>query len=611
MEKIWSWFEKLVPPFPQEDGTKIPRSLVKFILYYSRGLYKFLFVVAVLSAIMAAGEALFFSCMGLIVDWTSSTTPADFFRLYKDKLIIMLVLAGIILPLATLFHSLLLHQTISSNYPMQIRWSVHRYMLGQSLAFFSDEFAGRVANKVMQTAMAVRTSVLKLIDVLSHMIVYLITMLYMLADADLYLAVPLLIWLVLYTIAIFIFIPKLREQARIQADTRSDMVGRIVDSYVNIAIVKLFGGKGKEAKYARVGMENFIKTEYQALRTLTMFDISVQFLNYALLISTTTLALILWSNYWVSTGAIAVSVAISIRIINMSRWMMWEIGAIFENIGMVYDGINTISKPILVQDPKDPKYFKDIKGNIDIKNISFSYLNKKDIFHNFSLSIKAGERVGVVGPSGAGKSTLVNLILRFYDVKEGGIYLDGINIKDVLQDDLRDNFAMVSQDTSLMHRTVAENISYGSLDSTNNKLEKAARLTDSLSFIKSLSDYRGGQGFSTMVGERGVKLSGGQRQRIAIARVIMKNAKILILDEATSALDSESERVVQANLEHIMENRTVIAIAHRLSTLSKMDRIIVLDEGKIVEQGTHDDLIHLDGLYARLWKRQSGGFLGQ
>ncbi len=610
LDRLLRWFESLVPPFPAEARGEPPTGFLRFILFYTAGLWRFLIITACLTGFMAAGEALFFACMGKIVDWTANTSPVAFIEVHGTSLLSMLLLAGVLLPIATLLHSLLLHQTISGNYPMQIRWQVHRYMLGQSLAFFTDEFAGRVANKVMQTAQAVRTAVLKLIDVIMHMAVYLITMLVMLAEADALLMLPLLVWLVLYLSAVFIFIPRLRAQAQVQADARSDMVGRIVDSYVNISTVKLFGGKGREITYAREGMRGFIEADYKALRILTLFDVSVQLLNYALLIALTMLCLWLWMGHVISPGDIAVAVAIAIRMINMSRWMMWEIGAVFENIGTVYDGIHTIARPLGIKDPEKPVSQLRVRGDIAFEHVAFEYLQGKTVIPDLSFNIHSGEKVGVVGPSGAGKSTIVNLLLRFYDVKSGRITLDGVDIRDYLQDDLRDAFAMVAQDPSLMHRTIGENIAYGARSNDVDALVEAARATDALSFIENLSDYRGGRGFNSLVGDRGVKLSGGQRQRIALARVVMRNAPVLILDEATSALDSESEAVVQEHLMKVMEGRTVIAIAHRLSTLLAMDRILVINEGRLVESGSHAELIAKDGLYSRLWRRQAGGFIG-
>ncbi|MCK0534761.1 MULTISPECIES: ABC transporter ATP-binding protein [unclassified Anaerobiospirillum] len=609
VERVWRFFETLVPPFPEDIKGEPPKGIIRFILFYTRGLWPFLFFIAILTSLMAAGEALFFICLGLIVDWTSSSLPSFFINEYGRPLVFMLLMAGFILPAATILHSLLLHQTISPNYPMQIRWQVHRYLLGQSLSFFTEEFAGRVANKVMQTAMAVRTSVLKLMDVVIHLVVYLATMAWMLADSDLYLALPLMGWLILYSCAIFIFIPKLRRMAQRQADTRSDMVGRIVDSYVNISTVKLFGGRGRESRYAQDAMSEYIRTEYKALRILTLFDVSVQLMNYALLISTTSLALFLWAKILITPGSIAISIAVSIRVINMSRWMMWEIGAIFENIGTVYDGINTIAQPKAIEDPENPDNPGVIKGDIKFRDVCFAYRKDKPVLNSLSLHIRQGEKVGLVGPSGAGKSTLIALMLRFYDTSSGEVLVDGINVRNMRQEDLHEGFAMVAQDPALLHRTVGENITYGCSVYNEDELLRAATLTDSLDFITSLSDFKGASGFDAMVGDRGVKLSGGQRQKIALARVVMKGAPVLILDEATSALDSESEAVIQENLDSIMEGRTVVAIAHRLSTLLKMDRILVLDKGTIVEEGTHQQLLEKRGLYYHLWQQQAGGFL--
>lgn len=610
IKKILGFFEDLVSPFPEDEAGVPPSDFVKFILFYSKGLLKFFLAIAVLSVVVAIGEALFFTCMGLIVDWTQDTDPDTFMRSHAHQLVLMLVMAGVILPVATFLHSLILHQTISSNYPMMIRWQFHRYLLGQSLSFFTEEYAGRVANKVMQTAMAVRTCVLKLIDVFVHMGTYIVVMLFMLVDADLLMAFPLIVWLVMFSIAVYYFVPKIRTLSSKTADSRSDMVGRVVDSYMNIATVKLFGGRGREELYAKESMNDYRQAEYESLRILTLYDISVQSLNYLLLISITILALALWAHDIVTPGAIAVSIAIAIRMINMSRWMMWEVGMIFENIGMVYDGINTISRPRMIEDADNPRELKNVQGNIEFRDVTFGYFQDRKIFEHLNLSIRAREKVGIVGPSGVGKSTLISLLLRFYDVESGEITVDGVNIRNVKQDDLRDCFAMVTQDPSLMHRSVGENICYGAEFCSIDELQHVAYATDSMSFIQDLSDYKGNRGFATLVGERGAKLSGGQRQKIALARVIMKDAPILILDEATSALDSETESIIQKNLEKIMENRTVIAIAHRLSTLVRMDRIIVLDKGGIVGSGSHEELLAQGGLYKLLWDRQSNGFIG-
>ncbi|MGN1281002.1 MAG: ABC transporter ATP-binding protein [Succinivibrio sp.] len=605
-KRIFSYFENLIPPFQDRKGECPPQKLIPFILYYSKGLLRFFIAVALLNSLIAVGEALFFVCLGMIVDWTVATPAQSFLSEHGRSLFVMLIIAGVLLPVASVLHSLLIHQTLSGNYSMLVRWIMHSYLLNQSLSFFTQEFAGGLANKVMQTSLAVRTAMIKLIDVAVHLVVYVITMLVMLNQASIYLCIPLALWLVIYVTTLLIFIPRLRKASKEQSDRRSVMVGRIVDSYTNIATVKIFGGHGKESEYARASMNDFREAEYGSLRILTLFDVSVQFINYTLLICIIMASLWLWSNYIISSGAIAVSAAIAIRMINMSRWIMWEAGAIFENIGMIYDGMHTISRPIEVEEPEKPVRVSGFEKELTISNISFSYKGNSPLFNGLNLSIKKGEKIGIVGHSGAGKSTLVSLLLRFYDVDSGQIMIDGTDIRKLKQDDLRDLFSIVCQDSSLLHRTVAENMAYGTRDDINEKqLYEVAKATDSLNFIENLSDYRGNCGFDSMVGDRGVKLSGGQRQKIAIARVLLRNAPILILDEATSALDSESEKIILENLDRMMEGRTVIAIAHRLSTLKKMDKIIVIDKGRIVQQGSHEDLICCEGIYKKMWSLQS------
>ena len=610
LKSIFSFFENLVPSFPQRNEGTPPKNPVKFILFFTRGLCGFFIAASVLNSVIAIGEALFFVCLGLVVDWTSSSTPHNFIALHGTSILVMLLCTGVILPVASVLHSLLIHQTISGNYSSQIRWQLHSYLLNQSLSFFNEEYAGSLANKVMQTSVAVRTAVMKLIDVMVHLIVYIATMLIMLSNANISLCIPLAVWLILYISSLVCFIPQLRKASKQQSELRSIMVGRIVDSYTNISTVKLFGGHGKEEKYAKNAMDEFRHSEYRALRILTMFDVSVQFMNYTLLITLVMLSLWLWSNYLVTPGAIAIATAIAIRMINMSRWIMWEVGAIFENLGMIYDGIHTVSVPVSVRDPENPVKIDSFSNEIEFSHVSFGYKKSVGIIHDLSMKIKAGEKVGIVGPSGAGKSTLISLLLRFYDVDSGSVTIDGENIRNFTQDDLRSLFSMVSQDTSLMHRTVGENIEYGAEDELQKaELEEVAAATDSLNFIENLSDYRGGAGFDSVVGDRGVKLSGGQKQRIAIARVLVKNSPILILDEATSALDSQSEKCIQENLEKLMQGKTVIAIAHRLSTLKKMDRIVVLEKGQIVESGSHEELLKSDGMYRKLWDLQTEGFI--
>ena len=607
---LFRFFENLISPFNYKVTSQLPKSLKGFLLFFSKGLYGFFFLAASLNSLIAIGEALFFVSLGYIVDWTTSTYPYDFLSQHGNSLLIMLLTAGVILPIASIFHSLLIHQTLQSNYAMIVRYQLHTHLLDQSLSFFNDQFAGSLANKVMQTSMSVRTAVMKLMDVVVHLVVYIATIFVMLANANLSLCIPILIWLTLYVASIFVFIPRLRKASKVSSDQRSVMVGRIVDSYTNISTVKLFGGHGREKQYAKEAMNEFRQSEYKALRVLTLFDVSVQLMNYTMLIALVMLSLYLWSFTLVTPGAIAIAIAIAIRLINMARWIMFEVGAIYENLGMVYDAISSVVKPISVLDPNAPKQILTFNDSISFENVAFAYADKANILENFSLKIKKGQRVGIVGPSGAGKTTIINLLLRFFDVKSGRISIDGTDIREIRQDDLRDLFSMVTQDASLMHRTIGQNIKYGSdEDLDESELLKVAKDTDSLSFIENLSDYRGGNGFDTLVGDRGVKLSGGQKQRIALARVMVKNAPILILDEATSALDSKSEKIIQENLEKIMKDRTVIAVAHRLSTLKSMDFIVVIDHGRVVQIGSHSELLEKQGLYKQLWDLQTDGFI--
>ncbi len=609
-KSLFAFFEKLIPPFSKEDISEPPKGLIGFIAYFSKGLKLFLLVAGILNSLIALGEALFFACLGFLVDWTSSTAPQSFIDEHGYEILVMLIVAGLILPASMVLHSLLIHQTLSSNYSMQVRWQLHNMLLGQSVSFFNEEFAGSLANKVMQASVAVRTTVMKIIDVFIHLAVYIAAMVLMLVNLDFYLCVPLIIWIVFYTLSLVFFIPRLRRMSKAQSVQRSTMVGRIVDSYANIRTVKFFGNTSKERDYAKEAMDDFRVSEYKTLRVLTLFDVSVQFMNCTLLISLVMVSLWLWSNYLITAGAIAVATAIAIRMINLSRWIMWEAGALFENIGMIYDCIETMSKPVTVKDPKAPSVIRNFSDSIEFRNVSFSYNKGKDAIKGISFVIRKGLKLGIVGPSGAGKSTIISLMLRLYDVSGGEILFDGVNIKNYRQDDLRTQFSVVGQDHSLMHRTIRQNIGYGvSGELDEEKLMELAKVTGSLNFIEELSDYRGGSGFNALVGDRGVKLSGGQRQRIALAMVAAKDAPILILDEATSALDSESESLIQDNLQTLMNGKTVIAVSHRLSTLKLMDRIIVVNEGRIIEDGSHEELIAMDGLYKKLWTLQTQGFV--
>jgi ATP-binding cassette, subfamily B, multidrug efflux pump len=606
---MFAWFEKRLNPFPPEEPAEPPRTLLAFCLHYTRGSWPYLVPSAILMALIAITEVWMFAFLGSIVDWLSEKDRATFLQEEGWRLAGMGVIVLFVLPAMVWFHSLLNQQTLMGNYPMRIRWQVHRYLLKQSMTFYQDEFAGRIATKLMQTALAVRECVIKMIDVLNYVTVYFTGMLIIVASADWRLATPLAGWLIGYAALLRYFIPRLGRIAEDQADARSIMTGRVVDSYTNIQTVKLFSHARREATFAREGMADFLQTVYRQMRMITGLYVLLFLLNSLCLFTIAGLGIWLWLGEAIGIGAVAVAIGLVLRLWGMSQWIMWEMSALFENIGTVQDGIGSISLPRLVEDKLDAKELVVSKGEIVFDHVRFHYGKKKGVIEDLSLTIRPGEKVGVVGRSGAGKSTLVNLLLRFYDIESGRILIDGQDIAEVTQDSLRANIGMVTQDTSLLHRSVRDNILYGRPDATEEMMMEAARRAEALEFIGGLSDPKGRKGFDAHVGERGVKLSGGQRQRIAIARVMLKDAPILILDEATSALDSEVEAVIQENLYRLMEGKTVIAIAHRLSTIAAMDRLIVMDGGRIVEEGPHEQLIARGGLYAQLWRRQSGGFI--
>jgi ATP-binding cassette subfamily B multidrug efflux pump len=573
-----------------------------------------IFAVSVLSACIAILEVSLFGYLGQLVDWFSERDRTTFLAEESTSLFWMGALVLVILPSLVILQSFIKHQTLLGNYPMRIRWQAHRYLIGQSLSFFQNEFAGRVATKVMQTALSVRESVMKLLDILVYVSVYFISILVVVFSTDWRLSLPLIVWFIIYLIILKALVPKLKKVSQKQADARSLMTGRIVDSYTNITTVKLFSHTSRESEYAKEGMSGFLNTVYPQMRLVTVLYGCVWFSNSLLVFSVSALSVYLWLESVVSAGDIAVAVSLCLRLNGMSQWVMWEVSSLFENIGTVQDGLNTLSNPVDVLDKPDAPVIKVKGGSIEFKDVNFGYAGPEnstiDVFKNLNIQIKPGEKVGLVGRSGAGKSTLVNLLLRFYDVQSGQILIDGQCVKNVTQESLRANISMVTQDTSLLHRSVRENIMYGRLDATEEQMIIAAKQAEADDFIHTLSDLNGRIGYDAHVGERGVKLSGGQRQRIAIARVMLKDAPILILDEATSALDSEVEVAIQQCLNKVMTDKTVLAIAHRLSTIAKMDKLLVLDDGKIVESGTHAELLESKGIYANLWAHQTEGFIG-
>lgn len=608
---MFKFFESLVNPFPAEAPETAPNTLAAFCIHYTRGVFPHLFIMAFLTACIAIMEVALFQFLGQLVDLLIENTPQTLWDQHSSKLTFYAVIVLFLIPLAVLLHSSVIHQALLGNYPMRIRWNSHRYLLGQSLSFFQDEFAGRIATKVMQTALSVREAVMKMLDVLLYVSVYFIGMVSILGLSDPALSIPLVIWLIGYVVVLSMFIPRLRQISAEQADARSAMTGSVVDTYTNISTVKLFSHGQREADYARNAMDGFLQTVHPQMRLVTKLNVSVWLLNSALLFSISALSIYLWSEDQVSTGAIAVAIGLALRLNGMSQWIMWEVSSLFENIGSVQDGMNTIAQPKEVSDQSNANPLEIHRGEITFDDVSFEYNTNEPVLRDLSLHIKAGEKIGLVGRSGAGKSTLVNLLLRFHDLNEGSIRIDNQDIHTVEQESLRAQIGVVTQDTSLLHRSVSENIAYGRPNASQKDIEDAAVKAEAHRFIQGLSDAKGRTAYDAHVGERGVKLSGGQRQRIAIARVLLKDAPILILDEATSALDSEVEAAIQESLYQLMAGKTVIAIAHRLSTIAAMDRLIVIDEGKIVEQGSHEELISIGGLYAQLWQRQSGGFIGE
>ena len=606
--KIFSWFENRLNPYPESSPTTPKKGLFRFIWSSIAGMKGWILLLAILTVGTGVMEAVLFQFMGTLVDWLGTFTPE---KLWQEKGHLLIGMAALLLISIVwgFLASTVRLQTLQGVFPMRLRWNFHRLMLGQSLSFYQDEFAGRVSAKVMQTALAVRDTVLTLADMFIYVLVYFITSGVVLVALDSWFLLPFITWIILFGLILRTLIPKLSKTAQRQADARSLMTGRITDAYSNIATVKLFSHGSREATYAKRSMQDFMVTVHAQMRLATSLDTLTYATNILLTLSTAILGIILWKNGQVGVGAIATATAMALRVNGLSRWIMWESARLFENIGTVNDGMNTLTKPHTIVDKPQASPLQVKQGEIKFNDITFAYDPTKPLLNHFNLTIKPGEKVGLIGRSGAGKSTIVNLLLRFYEAQQGEITIDGQNVLNVQQESLRRQIGLVTQDTSLLHRSVRDNIIYGRPNATDEEMVLAAERAEAADFIPFLSDAQGRKGYDAHVGERGVKLSGGQRQRIAIARVMLKDAPILLLDEATSALDSEVEVAIQESLDKMMENKTVIAIAHRLSTIAAMDRLIVLDKGQIVEQGTHAELLELNGLYAKLWNHQSGGFL--
>ena len=605
------WFERRLPPYSPAEPVLPPTGFVPFVWRMTAGARGYFAGMAVLSALIAFYEVFLFATLGRVVDRLGQIQPAQLLATHSTALA---WLAGIMLASIALvaLQTIVKHQALAINFPMRMRWNFHRLMLGQSMAFYAEEFAGRITTKIMQTALAVRDALFTTTDVVIGMGTYMITILLLTAGFDLRLMLPFLLWAIAYALACWYFVPRLGKVSKAQANARAAMTGRITDAYTNIATVKLFSHTQREAGFARAAMDDFRSTGYAQMRLVSQFEIANQVLMVALILAAGGLALWLWMQGQVGIGAVAAVSAMALRLNGMSHWVMWEMTSLFESVGTIQDGINTLSRPRAVVDAPDAQRLEVTQGEVRFEDVRFAYRSDAaPVIEQLNLTIRPGEKVGLIGRSGAGKSTLVNLMLRFQDVQAGRILIDGQDVRSVTQDSLRQHIGMVTQDTSLLHRAMRDNILYGRPDASDAEMIAAAERAEAHDFILQLSDREGRTGYEAQVGERGVKLSGGQRQRVAIARVMLKDAPILVLDEATSALDSEVEAAIQRSLHTLMEGKTVIAIAHRLSTIAALDRLIVLDKGQIVEQGTHQQLLARGGLYARLWQHQSGGFLGE
>ncbi|MFK2904459.1 ABC transporter ATP-binding protein [Dyella ginsengisoli] len=607
---LFRWFENLIDAFKEPSDAMPPPQVGRFYLFYLRQVWPVFLAALLVGLGVALVEVSLFGFVGSIVDMAKQADASTFFTLHGRTLMWMAAVALLARPLLNATHDLLVNQAIVPSLTNRIRWQNHRYVMRQSLGFFQNDYAGRIANRIMQTGASLRQSAVQIVDAIWYVLIYTGSALAMFAHADVWLAVPLAVWLLAYVGTLSWFVPRTRQRSWQSSEARSKLMGRIVDGYSNVLTLKLFAHTHREEAYVAEAMREQTEKLRRMTRLTTAMDATITSLNGLLIVGTSGLAVWLWSQGRVTVGAIALSTGLVIRINNMSGWIMWVVNGIFEDIGTVQDGLTTIAQPRAVQDRPDAVPLVVREGGVRFDDIHFHYGKQGGVIAGLALAVRPGEKIGLVGPSGAGKSTLVNVLLRLYDLEQGRILIDGQDISHVTQESLRSQIGVVTQDTSLLHRSIRDNLLYGRPDATDAQIAEAVRKARADEFIPNLIDGEGRTGFDAHVGERGVKLSGGQRQRIAIARVLLKDAPILVLDEATSALDSEAEAAIQDSLDILMEGKTVIAIAHRLSTIARMDRLVVLDKGRIVETGTHAELIAREGLYARLWARQTGGFVG-
>ena len=607
---MFKYFESLIDPYTSYTENDTPPTRIwPFLLGYSQPFKRVFVLAAIMSVVVASIEVGLIYYMGRVVDLLG-TSPGEFWAAHGTEVALVAVFVLVARPILQGLDVLLLNNAILPNFPTLIRWRSHKHVLRQSVGWFENDFAGRIANRIMQTPRSAGEVIFQVFDAISFSLAYLVGAAVLLMVADVRLLLPLVIWFALYAALVVWTVRRIGPASKASSDARSQLTGKIVDAYTNIHSVKMFAHHERELDYAKDAIQHTRATFMREMRLFTIMDVILVFLNGLLIVGVVGWAILLWTQGAASVGVVAAATALTLRLNAMTGWIMWALTSFFQELGVVAEGMETIAQPITLVDSKDAKPLQITKGEIGVHDLTHHYGRDSGGLEAISVTIRPGEKVGLVGRSGAGKSTLVKLLLRFYDPESGRIEIDGQDITHVTQDSLRLNIGMVQQDSSLLHRSVRENILYGRPDATEEQMIEAANQAQAHDFILDLADPQGRSGYDAQVGERGVKLSGGQRQRVTLARVILKNAPILLLDEATSALDSEVEAAIQDTLYKMMEGKTVIAIAHRLSTIAEMDRILVLDGGKIVEDGAHDALLAQGGLYSEFWARQSGGFIG-